>query len=405
MDSLEFLQGLNDECVDAMVTDPPAGIGFMGKAWDKSKGGRDKWIEWMTGIMREALRVMKPGAHGFVWALPRTSHWTMTALEDAGFEVRDVVHHIFGTGFPKSHNVSKAIDKAQGLAVANEPVTKEAREWGGWGTALKPAAEHWILVRKPLVGTVAKNVLEHGTGGIHVDACRVGTTVETWPSSRSYDSAKGPKPYVDARFSKGETIPTGNPPPGRWPPNVVLGPEAAEEMDRQAGHRKSGAGCVRQASAGKTGVAMGRQSRPAGTIQITYGDEGGASRYFPQFKYQPKPSTREKSAGLEHRDVLSGGDATGRKDGSAGTRSPRAGAGRNGGARNPHPTVKPIELMRWLCRLITPPGGAVLDPFVGSGTTGCAAVMEGFEFIGCDMSEEYVEVARARIKEWRGRAA
>lgn len=339
----------NDCQFDSMVTDPPAGIGFMGKKWDKDKGGRDAWIEDMAATYRECLRVLKPGAHGLVWALPRTSHWTATALENAGFEIRDVVHHLFGTGFPKSLDVSKAIDKAAGAerevvgfkrsgdvrGLVNgpnpesakrkdvtAPATDAARQWDGWGTALKPAAEHWILVRKPLIGTVAANVLEHGTGGINVDGCRV----------------------VDINVE-------------RWPPHVLLDDEAAAML-------------------------------------------GDSAKFFPRFKYQAKPSTKEKSAGLEHLPTLTGGDATGRKDGSDGTKSPRAGAGRTGNARNPHPTVKPIELMRWLCRLITPPGGTVLDPFTGSGTTGCAAVLEGFGFVGVEQSAEYIEVARSRIAHW-----
>ncbi len=177
-DSAWDLQELDDNTIDALVTDPPAGISFMGEDWDGDKGGRKQWIEWMTGIMSQCHRVMKPGAHGLVWALPRTSHWTATALEDAGFEVRDVVTHLFGSGFPKSLNVSKAIDKAagaerevigsKGYLVPNikgnkynaaegdsevyyitAPATDNAKKWDGWGTALKPASEHWILVRKP----------------------------------------------------------------------------------------------------------------------------------------------------------------------------------------------------------------------------------------------------------------
>lgn len=383
----------NDCQFDSMVTDPPAGIGFMGKKWDKDKGGRDAWIEDMAATYRECLRVLKPGAHGLVWALPRTSHWTATALENAGFEIRDVVHHLFGTGFPKSLDVSKAIDKAAGVdrevldsrptyglgssgvalsghadgAVANvlgPPVTEAAKQWDGWGTALKPAAEHWILVRKPLIGTVAANVLEHGTGGINVDGCRVGTRAE---------------------------------PPGRWPPHVVLDDEAAAMLDEQSGWSSTKKRIGRRSgkTAGSLGAFAGQDD-----VWMGHTDWGGASRFFPRFRYQAKPSTKEKSAGLEHLPTLTGGDATGRKDGSDGTKSPRAGAGRTGSARNPHPTVKPIELMRWLCRLITPPGGTVLDPFTGSGTTGCAAVLEGFGFVGVEQSSEYIEVARSRIAHW-----
>jgi hypothetical protein len=190
MDASRGLPSLADASVDSLVTDPPAGIGFMGHRWDSSRGGGDVWVRWLAGVMRECGRVLKPGAHAVVWALPRTSHWTATALDDAGFEVRDVVHHIFGTGFPKSLNVPRAIDAQLGKGMnrplgrggragskrrpggyglgaeysATPAVTPAAKRWDGWGTALKPAAEHWILARRPLVGTVADNAVAHGTG-------------------------------------------------------------------------------------------------------------------------------------------------------------------------------------------------------------------------------------------------
>lgn len=399
----------NDCQFDSMVTDPPAGIGFMGKNWDKDKGGRDAWIEDMAATYRECLRVLKPGSHGLVWALPRTSHWTATALEDAGFQIRDVVHHLFGTGFPKSLDVSKAIDKAAGHwrgragAVVIEsqpskgteyergdkgsPITDAAKQWDGWGTALKPAAEHWILVRKPLIGTVADNVMEHGTGGINVDGCRVGISGGTAGSGYPGTGLLG--------IGGSATITDIG--KGRWPPHVVLDDEAAAMLDEQSGWSST-----KKRIGRRSGKAAGSLGAFAGQDDVWMGhtDWGGASRFFPRFRYQAKPSTKEKTAGLEHLPTLSGGDPTGRKDGSDGTKSPRAGAGRTGNARNPHPTVKPIELMRWLCRLITPPGGTVLDPFTGSGTTGCAAVLEGFGFVGVEQSAEYIEVARSRIAHW-----
>ena len=213
-DSLEILKKLPNNSFDSMVTDPPAGIAFMGKKWDKDKGGRKLWIAWLESIMTEAFRTLKPGAHILVWAIPRTSHWTATAIENAEFEIRDVVTHIFGSGFPKSQNISKAIDKqagakrevvgqkirgdvqkakisgvTMGAAHANRnnkdifgygvenitiPSTDDAKQWDGWGTALKPASEHWILARKPLSEkTIAANVLEHSTGGINIDASRI----------------------------------------------------------------------------------------------------------------------------------------------------------------------------------------------------------------------------------------
>jgi DNA methylase len=249
-------------CVDAVVTDPPAGISFMGREWDSSRGGRDAWIAWLTQAMREALRVAKPGAHALVWALPRTSHWTATAVEDAGWEIRDMITHLFGQGFPKSLDVGKAIDRAAGAerevvgtradfaAKANRervgvswadrtladgsfshpetvgqvtaPATPEAARWHGWGTSLKPASEHWILARKPLAGTVAANVLAYGTGALNVEACRIGYesggSLASNPSLR--DRIAGGNgghifPQPERRYIEPH-------PAGRWPPNVAL---------------------------------------------------------------------------------------------------------------------------------------------------------------------------------------
>jgi hypothetical protein len=360
-DALDVLRTLPDASVDALVTDPPAGIAFMGKDWDGDKGGRDQWIAWLAAIMREARRVLKPGSHALVWALPRTSHWTATAIEDAGFEIRDVVHHLFGTGFPKSLDVSKAIDRAAGAerevigskiglpgyslaaskgasvfgggiggtgdpareAEITAPATPEAAQWEGWGTALKPAAEHWILARVPLIGTVAENVLAHGTGALNIDGCRIAL-----PSGDPIEGGVSRQPHaLDTRgVGWGFSAVPRAPGVGRWPAHVTLGPDAAAELDEQS---------------------------------------EGVSRFF----YVAKPSTAERDAGL--------------------------------GRRNPHATVKPIALMRWLVRMITPPGGTVLDCFAGSGTTGIAAQLEGADFIGIERDPEYAETARKRIDAWR----
>lgn len=205
-DCLEVMRSLPENSVDAVVTDPPAGISFMNRSWDSDKGGRTQWVSWMTDVMAECLRVLKPGGHALVWALPRTSHWTATAIEDAGFEVRDVITHHFGSGFPKSANISKYLDKmagaegevvkqfdatyginktrvAQGYrpnevapSVHRAPATDLAKQYDGWGTALKPASEHWILARKPLIGTVAANITQWGVGGLNIDGCRIAHT-------------------------------------------------------------------------------------------------------------------------------------------------------------------------------------------------------------------------------------
>ena len=434
-DALEFLRGLPSRSADSMVTDPPAGIGFMGREWDKDKGGREQWIEWLSAIMVEARRVLKPGSHALVWALPRTSHWTALALERAGFELRDSLHHVFGTGFPKSLDISKAIDREAGAerepgspgvyssrrprrdvkssgtysdgvgdfgsSLITAPATPEVQRWDGWGTALKPAHEVWWLARVPVeAGSIARQVLETGTGAVNVSGCRVGSeggTTTRKPKTRPSVSAYGNGLHT------GEAEPIAA---GRWPPNFLLshspdcGDSCAEgcpvaELDRQSGYSASRIGGKRSSHGPGEGWGMMNTGRE-------YEDDGGSSRFFPVFRYSPKPSTAEKSAGLEHRATLKGGEATGRAEGSAALSSPRTGAGRTGKARNPHPTAKGLDLMGWLVRLITPPDGVVLDPFLGSGTTGCAAVREGMSFIGCDLSPDYVEVSRDRIREWLG---
>jgi hypothetical protein len=411
-DSAEI--ALPENSVDALVCDPPAGIAFMGKDWDEDKGGRDAWIAWLAKTLSPAFRALKPGGHGLVWALPRTSHWTAMALEECGFEIRDRVSHLFGTGFPKSLNVSKAIDAKLGkerpvvgkhpapsrsntaLAIGGgwqdapdltAPGSPEAAAWEGWGTALKPACEDWWLVRKPIDGTVAANVLEYGTGGLNIDGCRIGN--EARPKMVRTDTevaATSMSGTSTGATSSGEVTTLG-----RWPAHLVLDDEAAAMLDAQSGVRKSGAWNGKRNTA-KTGDVYG-SFESHDELPLT-GSQGGASRFF----YVAKGSRSEKDAGCEHLPVKSGGEATGREDGSDGLKNPRAGAGRNGGARNTHPTVKSIALMRWLCRLITPPGGVILDPFFGSGSTGVAALAEGFSIIGNERDPGYVEIAKARIE-------
>ncbi len=392
---------------------------YAGKVTDpvefRKMAENHRWIAWLAGVMREAYRVMKPGAHGLVWALPRTSHWTATALEDAGFEVRDVVMHLFGTGFPKSLNVAKAIEAGGGpeairrlsMGGAYEPsgrgrvnydhgggsamngatgpveLSDAAKQWEGWGTALKPAAEHWILIRKPLGGTVAANVAEYGTGALNIDACRIGA--EARPVMVRTSTVVGANSMSGASTgatSSGETTTLG-----RWPATVTLDEEAAAALDAQSGFSKSPGKVTR---GGKRGLEFGMARQENVSCPS---DSGGASRFY----YVAKPSRSERDAGCEHLPVKSGGEATDREDGSAGVDNPRAGAGRTGGARNFHPTVKSIALMRWLVRLITPPGGCVLDPFAGSGSTGVAALAEGARFIGVERDPDYFEIAKARL--------
>ena len=384
-DCVEVLRTLPACSVDAIVTDPPAGIAFMGKSWDTDKGGRDAWIAWMQEVAGECLRVIKPGGHALVWALPRTSHWTGMAWESAGWEPRDKIVHLFGTGFPKSLDVGKAIDKAAGaerevvgvnpssrpnskhksgrgfdsqlgtesagVQSLTAPATADAQQWDGWGTALKPAAEDWWLMRKPLDGTVAANVLRHGTGALNIDGCRVGTE-QTTTTVKDLSQAHGNR-FGEAGIAYPKIGSKLNP-PGRWPANVLHD----------------------------------------GSAEVLAGFPGEEARFF----YCAKASRADREEGCDNLPERSGADAVDREEGSAGTQSPRAGAGRTAGTvRNHHPTVKNVELMRYLCRLITPPGGTVLDPFTGSGSTGKGAVLEGFRFVGIERESDYLQIAAARI--------
>lgn len=330
-DCVEVMRQWPGNSVDAVVCDPPYGLSFMGKEFDKLGEGtaQQKWHE---AWLREALRVLKPGGHLLAFGGSRTYHRLACAVEDVGFEIRDSLMWLYGSGFPKSLNIGD-----------------------GRGTALKPAHEPIVMGRKPLEGTVASNVQKWGTGALNIDGCRVELK-------------------------------------GRWPANVMFDEQAAAMLDAQSGTLKSGAPGVLRTPV-NTGTAYGAESRPAGTPMRGFGDSGGASRFF----YVAKTSRRERDHGLESFPTRSAGDATDRDDGTAGLNSPRAGAGRTGGAKNIHPTVKPVALMRHLCRLVTPDSGIVLDPFVGSGTTGMAARLEGFRFIGIEKEAEYLQLAHARI--------
>lgn len=503
-DCLELLDRLPSSSVDAIVTDPPAGIGFMGKDWDEDRGGAEAWINWLSLRARAAFRVLKPGGHALVWALPRTSHWTGRALEEAGFEVRDRIAHLFGSGFPKSLDVSKEIDKRAGAERqvigrkaaksnngANEifgvfkahsehlpvtaPATPEAEAWNGWGTALKPAAEDWWLVRRPPADSVAKNLLERGVGALNIHGCRVPhISAEDFDKHAASVEAIKQRGWggreTDVQFNASPIEGCADvTPAGRWPAHIVLshGPDcrriglrkvkaapAWTESRAQslfAGketsavhhaepdgfevieHWRCAPGCPAlmldeqsgvTSSASEPAPRWGREAgggwgmSDGGEVQA-YGDEGGASRYFTQlpfddsaleyepFFYTAKASTDERESGCEHLEPVTAAVVTGRKEGSKGL-DPRAGMhdkygdrvgkfGQTRGRRNHHPTVKSIELMRWLCRLITPAGGIVLDLFSGSGSTGVACSAERFRFIGLELSPAYVKIARARI--------
>lgn len=416
-DCREVMAGMDVASVDAIVTDPPYGLEFMGKGWDHGVPGVPFWTE--------AIRVLKPGGHLLAFGGTRTFHRLTVAIEDAGFEIRDCLSWLYGSGFPKSLDVSKAIDKAAGAereVVGNDaqwikrvginhdpsgtytdktfgsvgpnggkitaPATSDAERWDGWGTALKPAWEPVIVARKPICGTVAANVTTYGTGALNVAATRIGTTVETWPASRSYAPGQMQPGHV------GETQATGAGPLRRWPANVALDEEAAAQLDAQTGERTSGkiepwhkaSGIPGQSLSGSADGSLNSQHGPS------YGDTGGVSRFY----YVAKASRSERNAGLEgmpERESRRYGD---RSQGPLPQQTPQAAIH----MPNVHPCVKPISLMRWLVRLVVPPGGVVLDPFMGSGSTGCAAALEGFEFIGIEQDAEYVAIAERRIAYW-----
>jgi len=409
--NLDVLPTLPDNSIDSIVTDPPYELGFMGKKWDSTG------IAYNVELWAECLRVLKPGGHLCAFGGTRTYHRMAVAIEDAGFDIRDSLHWIYGSGFPKSLDVSKAIDKrggnmagfekfrdavkeamkrnnisraaltealgnhmlshyltagsqpaipnirdyriiretvdlgnqwdhlfldeaerevigtkTSGIANTEEgvrhtigaskaieveitaPATDSAKQWEGWGTALKPAHEPIVLARKPLVGTVAANVLEHGTGALNIDGCRIPTDENA----------------------------------GRWPANVIIDDTITDEW----------------------------------------------ARYF----YCAKPSKKERNAGLDGLPETTPGEMTNRKEGSAGLKNPRAGAGRTTGGSNFHPTVKPLTLMQWLIRLVTPPDGTVLDPFTGSGTTLAAATLESINSIGIELTDDYLPIIVARTQ-------
>lgn len=332
-DCLEVLAGLPDNSVDSIVTDPPYGLSFMGKKWDYDVPS--------VAIWEQCLRVLKPGGHLLAFAGTRTQHRMAVRIEDAGFEIRDIIAWVYGSGFPKSLDVSKAIDKAAGaerevvikrtmtqgggssLQIRNgerrkveanitAPATDAARQWSGWGTALKPALEPITMARKPLIGTVAENVLTHGTGAINVDGCRVGNESRWNPSAghKNLENKRTVTPISSHKeFDGRECI-------GRWPANLI--------------HDGSNEACL----ALKSGA-----------------------RFF----YSAK-------TGKDDRET-----------------------------DNNHPTVKPTTLMAYLCRMVTPPGGTVLDPFMGSGSTGKAATVNGFRFVGIERDSAYHKIAMARI--------
>jgi DNA modification methylase len=365
-DCIEAMKAMPDNSVDSIVTDPPYELGFMGKSWDASG------IAFNIEVWQEALRVIKPGGHLIAFSGSRTYHRMAVAIEDAGFQIRDQIMWVYGSGFPKSHNIEKAINKVDGVEFLEKPAsgvgfmnaegaggynttinqleqvgdsTERAAQWDGWGTALKPAHEPMVLARKPLEGTVANNVLTFGVGGLNIDATRVGSEGGTFKASKPDGISNGI--YGEGINGK---VDIGDLNAGRFPANFIH--DGSDEVNELLGE-------------------------PA--------------RFF----YCAKASKRDRNEGLDGFEVKEKrymATANGTGETSIGmdrfTTNPVA---------NHHPTVKPTSLMQYLVRLVTPPNGIVLDPFMGSGSTGKACAYEGFDFIGIDQSAEYVAIAQARI--------
>jgi DNA modification methylase len=326
--NLEVLPTLPDNSVDSIVTDPPYELGFMGKKWDNSG------IAYSVELWTECLRVLKPGGHLLAFSGSRTYHRMVVAIEDAGFEVRDMISWISNKTFPKSHNLKD--------------------EWQGWGTGLKPTVEPIVMARKPLTGTVLENVLEHGTGALNIDGSRIAGQIRSVQQPR-FGSHEAVISFGTGEGRNGEKSDNTK---GRWPANVILDEYSAAELDEQSGVSQSPGGTRRVG--GQNGIF--KVSSPEFVSTRPSDSGGGASRFF----YVARASKRDRNEGLE--------------------------------GNNLHPTVKPTTLMRYLVKLITPPGGTVLDPFTGSGSTGKAAILEGFDFIGIELTPEYIPIIDARLK-------
>lgn len=407
---LDSLKGMPDNSVDSIVTDPPYGISFMSKKWDYDVPSVEIW--------KECLRVLKPGGFLLSFSSTRTYHRMTINIEDAGFEIRDSCTWNYSSGFPKSHNISASIDKMYGhpnrgraIPTASsyqacdvdqenkltsnpvgpyEPKTNEAKQWQGWGTALKPSQEFIAMARKPLDGTVANNVLKWGTGGINIDATRVPMSDEDYEKlSSGVERIREKGGTMGNSWKNSSDLSGANPvnPSGRWPANFIHdGSQEVLELFPDTKPSKSGGVSYNK----DTQHLSGKKPQP----RTGHDDNGGsAARFF----YVPKASKRDKEEGLDDFE-----EKVGAKQFNEGME----GQIRSNGTvikeatklRNPHPTVKPTELMKYLCRLVTQPGGVVLDPFMGSGSTGKAAILEGFRFIGCELDEEYLAIAEARIK-------
>jgi len=387
-DSKEKLQELEAESHHSCVTDPPYELGMLNRAWDSSG------IAFDVEFWQEVKRVLKPGAHLVAFGGDRTHHRMIVAIEEAGFEIRSTLIWIMAGGFPKSHDVSKAIDKlkkedrevvgtkqigdssrsegkdwnkqsgfSNGEVNVTAPSSKEAKKWEGWGTGLKPGYEPICLARKPLSeDTIAENVLKHSTGAINIDSCRIGTNEDVSCTGSGFSEGK-----FMGNQGRGESTMDGEnwemSSEGRWPSNLLLGENAGELLDKQSGTLHSRGNVNQSTSGGGSGntVNPGPKHKSDHHKRELLQKDGGASRFF----YCPKAHQGERNIGCENND---------------------------------HPTVKPVELMAYLVRLTTPPGGKVIDPFGGSGTTGIASVLEQKKFTLIEKEENHASLAEKRIE-------
>ena len=417
-DCFEVLKDIPDNYFDSLISDPPAGISFMNKDFDHNKGGMLNWINWLSEIMAECLRVMKPGACGLVWSLPRTSHWTGMALELAGFRLIDCVHHCFGSGFPKSQDISKHIDAIYGAerevvgrkqgerykyafnsdfnpeqqnsrlgsgdaGILTAPATHEAKQYDGWKTpALKPAVEGWWLVQKPISeSSIARNILKHGVGGLNIEACRIGTD-DNLARLNHNTASWGTSGDGENNAAKYGTT-------GRYPANLILSCGAnckgenhshdcpVSVIGGQSGESISAGG---QSGVKQSGVSYSSKWVEKGNKKgCGFGDTGTAARYFKQLPFDP-----ETIPSVYYQAKASPSDRS-----------------NSGEIENTHPTVKSRHLMKYLITLITPDNGTVLDPFCGSGTTAVACKELGRNYICIEKEKEYFDIACDRISQPR----
>jgi DNA modification methylase len=411
--NLDILPTLPDNSVDSIVTDPPYELGFMGKKWDSSG------IAYSVELWQECLRVLKPGGHLLAFGGSRTWHRLAVAIEDAGFEMRDSIAWLYGSGFPKSMDISKAIDKAAGAErevvgyrnpdgsgvagkaekdssgshiwsgelKSNQAITEKAKKWAGWGTALKPAFEPVVVARKPLIGTVAANVLVWGVGGLNIDGSRIGRADGDNSSAGNRTATFGTQDTQSGGDGSGGWEQNSG---GRWPANIILDEYTAGLLDEQAPATGAFAK-VKSGHSGKSQGIYGDYEQRGDDGATFYGDGlGGASRFF----YVAKASKKDRNEGLDGLEPQRHSDRENAE--GVGGDNPRNRT--NEAKQNFHPTVKPTALMEYLIRLVTPAGGVVLDPFTGSGSTGKAALLNGYRFIGCELTEEYLPIIEGRLK-------